>query len=105
MLFAPAAAPPPGLPAVAEPSDIDHKSSNPAPALPVFVDADADADVEVVVPGVTGDVTVDRADIGFITGIPLYAGAVVGVELGRSCCEEAAASAVLRVPKGWGCAD
>jgi hypothetical protein len=71
--------------------------------LPVFVDADADAEDVVLV--VTGDVTVDRADIGFITGIPAYAGAVAGVELGRSCCDEAAPSAVLSVPKGLGCAD
>jgi len=85
---------------MAEPSDIDHKSSNPPPALPVFVDADAEA--EEVVPVVTGDVTVDRADIGLITGIPAYAGAVTGVELGRSCCDEAAARVVLSVPKGWG---
>ena len=55
---------------------------------------------------VTGEVTVDRAAIGFITGIPVvYAGAVAGVELGRSCCDEVAASAVLSVPKGLGCAD
>jgi len=72
--------------------------------LPVFVDADA-AVAEDVVPLVTGDVTVDRADVGFITGIPAYVGTVAGVELGRSCCGEAAASAVLSVPKGWGCAD
>ena len=86
-----------------EPTDIDHKSSNPPPALPVFVVADTAAEDVVVV--VTGDVTVDRADIGFITGIPAYAGAVAGVELGRSCCDEAAASAVLSVPKAWGCTD
>jgi hypothetical protein len=101
MLFVPAPAPPAGLPAPVEPSDIDHKSSNPPPPPPNFVDAEA----EDVVPVVTGDVTADRADNGLITGIAAYAGAVVGVELGRNCCDGAGASAVVSVPKGWGCTD
>lgn len=81
---------------MAEPSDIDHKSSNPPPN---FVAA------EDVVPVATGEVAADRADIGLITGIPVYAGAVAGVELGRSCCDEVGTSAALSVPKGWGCTD
>jgi hypothetical protein len=51
------------------------------------------------VPVFTGDVTVDRADNGLITGMAAYAGAVAGVELGRSCCDVAGASGA---PKGWG---
>lgn len=98
MLFELDAAPPADLPLAAEPSDIDHKSSNPPPVLPNFVDAAA----EDFAPVFTGDVTADRADNGLITGIAAYAGAVAGVELGRSCC---GASGVLSAPKGWGCTD
>jgi len=84
---------------VVDPSDIDHKSSNPPPN---FVDPAA---AEDVVPVATGEVAADRADIGLITGIPVYAGAVAGVELGRSCCDEGGTSAALNAPKGWGCTD
>jgi hypothetical protein len=32
-----------------------------------------------------GDATAVRADVGFIVGFPMYAGAVAGLELGRTC--------------------
>jgi len=77
MLFA---LPPAGLLAVApEPSDIDHKSSNPPPPLDFL-----DAAVEDVALAVMGGVTADRADDRLIVGIAAYAGAVAGVELGRT---------------------
>jgi len=76
MLFVP---PPAGLLAVAaEPSDIVHKSSNPPPLD--FLDAA----VEDVALAVMGGVTADRADDRLIVGIAAYAGAVAGVELGRT---------------------
>jgi len=101
ILFAPPA-PLPDLPAAAEPSDIVHKSSKPPPPPPLcfFVDVVA-KDGEAVD---TGEVTVDRAPIGLITGIAADAGAIAGVELGRTCDEEGA-SVVLNAAKGWVCAD
>ncbi|SRR6266851_5148189 len=105
ILFAPAA-PPPGLLAVPEPSDIVHKSSNPPPPPPPTPPPPSFVDVIATEgePAVTGDVTADRADIGLIAGIAANAGAVAGVELGRTCDEDGT-SAVLNAPKDWGCAD
>jgi len=82
-----------------EPSDIVQRSSNPPPLpLPArFVDVVAKEGDAVE----TGDATADRANIGVIAGIPAYAGAVAGVELGRTC-DEGAASAALSAPKDWG---
>ena len=92
ILFAPL----PDLLAAAEPSDIVHKSSNPPP-LPLcfFVDVGA-KDGEAVD---TGEATVDRAPIGLITGIAADAGAIAGVELGRTCNKEGV-SVVLNPAKG-----
>jgi hypothetical protein len=67
------------LAVAAEPSDIVHKSSNPPPPLD-FLDA-AIEDVALVV---VGGVAADRADDRLIAGIAAYAGAVAGVELGRT---------------------
>jgi hypothetical protein len=82
MLFAPPPAPAPaGLLAVAaEPSDIVHRSSNPPPPPLDFLDAA----VEDVALADMGGVMADRADDRLIAGIAAYAGAVAGVELGRT---------------------
>jgi hypothetical protein len=95
MLFAPPGAPPPGgLLAAAEPSDIVHKSSNPPPPPPCFFVDVVARDGEAVD---TGEVTVDRAPIGLMTGIAADAGAIAGVELGRACDE--GTSVVLNAEK------
>jgi hypothetical protein len=89
--------------APAEPSDIVQRSSNPPPPTlpPRFVDVVAKDDEAAED---TGDVSADRAEIGFIAGIAAYVGAAAGVELGRTCDEEDE-SVALSAPKDWGCVD